>query len=530
MIDDAKWYTSSYNPKGATSSTAYTAERASTTTQCGSFSSYDCSGESVTRTTNWTGKIALAYPSDYGYASSGCYAGSKDIYNYDNTTCKNSNWMFNGSYQWLLSPHSNNAHNAQIVYSVGGVYGDNASNIYAVRPVTYLKSNIVITGGSGTSSDPYTLDMGSTTTITTTNPTISSSEVSGTQTFNGWTADSNLNTSTAKYGSSSNPTTSWTNKDTKIGASNEATYFKNLRSTEGSITLNANWTGNVQLPTISNTTGYTCKFNTKSDGTGTSYNSGATYTPSNSETEKTLYTVCDKNSYTVSVTVNNGTVVGSTTKTALFLEGTNFNLTPSNAYYKNPTVNCDNATGEMNGNTLQVTNVTGNTTCTVTYKFEITPKEIADIIYPVGSIIKNDNSSFDPNVFYPGTTWVKESGVGFEYASGTKTAGSTGGYTDAVVPSHTHKFVGAVGTFDSAGAHTHTVSYGTNGITTSGSSSHKIATTSAATKTLAAPTAAQGLAHTHTVTPAGTVGSTGTTTTNANLPSYYVVNIWRRTN
>ena len=159
MIDDAKWYTSSYSPEDATSSTAYTAERASTTTQCGSFSSLDCSGESVTRTTNWTGKIALAYPSDYGYASSGCYTGTQTLYEYNDSTCKNSNWMFNGFYQWLLSTHSNYARYAQYATSNGRVTYYFAYYTSAVRPVTYLKSNIVITGGSGTSSDPYTLGL-----------------------------------------------------------------------------------------------------------------------------------------------------------------------------------------------------------------------------------------------------------------------------------------------------------------------------------------------------------------------------------
>ncbi len=60
--------------------------------------------------------------------------------------------------------------------------------------------------------------------------------------FAGWSA-SNLTTSTAVYGTGSNPTTSW-NGTTKIKASstNGALYFKNLRSTSGTVTLTANWT------------------------------------------------------------------------------------------------------------------------------------------------------------------------------------------------------------------------------------------------------------------------------------------------
>jgi len=61
-------------------------------------------------------------------------------------------------------------------------------------------------------------------------------------TFAGWTA-SNINTSTAKYGSSSGLcNTSW-NGTNKVYYS-AGTYFKNLNSTSGNVTLTANWTSN----------------------------------------------------------------------------------------------------------------------------------------------------------------------------------------------------------------------------------------------------------------------------------------------
>ena len=54
--------------------------------------------------------------------------------------------------------------------------------------------------------------------------------------FAGWTA-SGLDTSTAMYGTTSNPTIVW-DGTTKV----TATSFKNLRSTSGTVTLTANWT------------------------------------------------------------------------------------------------------------------------------------------------------------------------------------------------------------------------------------------------------------------------------------------------
>ncbi len=59
--------------------------------------------------------------------------------------------------------------------------------------------------------------------------------------FAGWTA-SNLSTSTAKYGSTSSTSNSWTNSSTKVIGSSTTTYFRNLRTEEGeTVTLIANW-------------------------------------------------------------------------------------------------------------------------------------------------------------------------------------------------------------------------------------------------------------------------------------------------
>ncbi len=56
-------------------------------------------------------------------------------------------------------------------------------------------------------------------------------------TFDGWTA-TGLTTSTALQGSTNNPTTSWDGTKVKVN------YFKNLRSTAGSVTLKAVWKKN----------------------------------------------------------------------------------------------------------------------------------------------------------------------------------------------------------------------------------------------------------------------------------------------
>ena len=58
---------------------------------------------------------------------------------------------------WLITPYSSS--NVWYVYSGGDAYSSNPSNTNGVRPSINLKSNIVITGGSGTKSNPFTITL-----------------------------------------------------------------------------------------------------------------------------------------------------------------------------------------------------------------------------------------------------------------------------------------------------------------------------------------------------------------------------------
>ena len=120
------------------------------------------------RPTTWQGEIALMYPSDYGYATSGgsttnreaCLA--KELYNWDSSSysdCKNNDWIFNNDYQWTLTPYSRYSNGVVNVYSTGCVYldGYTADYSYGVRPSVYLTSNVSISGGDGTMNNPYIL-------------------------------------------------------------------------------------------------------------------------------------------------------------------------------------------------------------------------------------------------------------------------------------------------------------------------------------------------------------------------------------
>ena len=121
------------------------------------------------RPTTWTGKIALMYPSDYGYATAGgtttnresCLA--KELFNWDGSgvsDCKSNDYLFNNSYgQWTLAPTTTE----EFVVGTAGYVKRNSSvsNALGVRPAAYLKSSISLSSvGDGSSTSPYQLKVG----------------------------------------------------------------------------------------------------------------------------------------------------------------------------------------------------------------------------------------------------------------------------------------------------------------------------------------------------------------------------------
>ena len=118
------------------------------------------------RLPTWTGKIALAYPSDYGYAADLNQCVNKQLNKYNDSTCTSNNWMKsiitnNGSNDgWLLTPHSNYSYIAWGVILSGIMGGNHAYySSYGSAPVLYLSSELGIESGAGdgSSSNPYKL-------------------------------------------------------------------------------------------------------------------------------------------------------------------------------------------------------------------------------------------------------------------------------------------------------------------------------------------------------------------------------------
>ena len=145
--------------------------------------------DTVVRTTTWVGKVALIYPSDYGYSTSGGSTTNRETClntsltgwecelnghfqcnNYSNglNYCPINSWLFNEDSfkEWTLLPEGSTVSSMQLFFinytwsdddSPGYVYDYYSYGDMAVRPALYLKNNINVIDGNGSESSPYKL-------------------------------------------------------------------------------------------------------------------------------------------------------------------------------------------------------------------------------------------------------------------------------------------------------------------------------------------------------------------------------------
>ena len=109
-------------------------------------------------------KIALMYASDYGYAASISCSETLHEYSIDANCKTTNNWLDKSQVEWILPQNSDYSGYAFFLEAAGNIVtiGDLAFVCefeHAVRPVLSLSSSVKISGGSGTSSNPYTLSL-----------------------------------------------------------------------------------------------------------------------------------------------------------------------------------------------------------------------------------------------------------------------------------------------------------------------------------------------------------------------------------
>ena len=154
LIAETTYYTRGHDDNSIYVDAMYYKERVSGTV---------ITGVTPTRKLTWTGKVAIPYPSDYGYAADLSLC-QKQLNSYSDAACTANNWMKNilgtSSFGWLLTPYSGKADSAWGVFSLGGVGGSSgAYGARGVAPVLSLTSELDIGSGTGTSSSPYQLSV-----------------------------------------------------------------------------------------------------------------------------------------------------------------------------------------------------------------------------------------------------------------------------------------------------------------------------------------------------------------------------------
>ena len=117
------------------------------------------------RPIEWAGEIALMYPSDYGFSTSGGSTNNRNaclasaLYNWNNVEdCYKNDWLYNKDYQWTLTTLTMYYYHAFTIISSGFVSHDTGVyHPFGVRPTLFLQPTVEMASGTGTSSDPYIL-------------------------------------------------------------------------------------------------------------------------------------------------------------------------------------------------------------------------------------------------------------------------------------------------------------------------------------------------------------------------------------
>ena len=153
-IEEVTWYLKGYKTNGYSKQNFYLCERglSTDTTNC-------MSANLGTYDTSTTSKIGLMYASDYLYASS--YFADTATANASSGFYGSKNWLYKGT-EWTITPQGNSASGVPhvlYVYYSGYLNFTLSQAGYGIRPTFYLKSNVIVTGGTGTFDNPYTLSM-----------------------------------------------------------------------------------------------------------------------------------------------------------------------------------------------------------------------------------------------------------------------------------------------------------------------------------------------------------------------------------
>ena len=153
MISNVVWNLGGFSTCAITASDAYVQEK-----------SNFYSGHA----TEWTGEVGLMYASDYGFSVGGNVRETcikTYLTYYDRNGCYGNNWLYKtNTSQWTITPYIINSYFITSIHK-SGVIGTNTASIYndlnqvTVFPTLYLNANVEITGGDGSSTNPFILNL-----------------------------------------------------------------------------------------------------------------------------------------------------------------------------------------------------------------------------------------------------------------------------------------------------------------------------------------------------------------------------------
>ena len=164
LIDNHTWNTGAIKIAESTDTLLfYQAERGMVSGKS-SCSDRDNCNDNVIRTTEWTGYVALPYVTDWAYASSEsvCETNMQAQDSSNTYICRSNNWIYSKYNVWYLAPYAafGFANASFFIHANGKLLNRIVSADYNVFPALYLKSNVKIESGNGTSSNPYILKLG----------------------------------------------------------------------------------------------------------------------------------------------------------------------------------------------------------------------------------------------------------------------------------------------------------------------------------------------------------------------------------
>jgi len=146
MIADTTWYVGGMTKANGYNSNAKTAYN------------YEVGANKDGTTVN--AKIGLMYVSDYGFAAAPS-AWTTILYNYDDATIINENWLYIGLCELTISRRSDDSNLAFAVRDAGDLGGGAVDSSYgsAARPTFNLSSSVKFVSGEGTAVNPIRIKL-----------------------------------------------------------------------------------------------------------------------------------------------------------------------------------------------------------------------------------------------------------------------------------------------------------------------------------------------------------------------------------